>query len=502
MVCRVVESKMLGMPWISGTLSEQYYLPAEVRRVRPLVRSLLPDIVLMRADGDCSLSDSDTKTANEPALPAPAGMVQHESRAMVLGELHARPFLPLNLPLRIYHFAFMTTDEEARADRSHIAELAIAVGVSPPAPDAKYHRLDFGIWELRWEQHTEFTTYTWLTGSDAAETFAYPDPIGLGEITFTPHGKLIASVHMSVIAPGTLASHPAEGFNSLALCVINASEGAARVTTDFKVDAKGFTRFLIESKALTPSSAARLVQRLLELETYRTLALLGLPEARRAGPELQNMERELGEITQAIAAGPATETQQDLLARLSKLAAAIEAQAARTAFRFSASRAYYAQVKSRLELIDEQREGDYVTITAFFRRRLEPAIDTCAAVEDRQRRLSAQLARASDMLRTGIQFELQHQNRDLLRSMDERASMQLRLQQTVEGLSVAAISYYVIGLISYLGKGIKDAGLLPKPLTPEFLTAISVPLVVGFIFLAMRRVHHKLTRKDTGKPFV
>ena len=73
MVCRVVESKMLGMPWISGTLSEQYYLPAEVRRVRPLVRSLLPDIVLMRADGDCSLSDSDTKTANEPALPAPAG---------------------------------------------------------------------------------------------------------------------------------------------------------------------------------------------------------------------------------------------------------------------------------------------------------------------------------------------------------------------------------------------------------------------------------------------
>ncbi len=106
------------------------------------------------------------------------------------------------------------------------------------------------------------------------------------------------------------------------------------------------------------------------------------------------------------------------------------------------------------------------------------------------------------MLRTGIQFELQHQNRDLLRSMDERASMQLRLQQTVEGLSVAAISYYVIGLISYLGKGIKDAGLLPKPLTPEFLTAISVPLVVGFIFLAMRRVHHKLTRKDTGKPFV
>jgi uncharacterized membrane-anchored protein len=444
-------------------------------------------------------STSDKAAGTKPVLPAPPGLTPHEFRSLVLGELHARPFLPINLPLRIYHFAFITTDEEARADRDDIAEMAIAHGFPPPAPDAKYHRFDFGIWELRWEQHTEFTTYTWLTGRDAATPFAHPAPIGTGEIAFKPHGKLIASVHMSVIAPGKLVAHAAEGFNPLALCVIKASEGAARVTTDFQVDNIGYTRFLIESKDLTPTRAARLVQRMLELETYRTLALLGLPEARSAGPELQRMERELGEITQAIATAPDTAVQQDLLTRISKLAAAIEAQTARTAFRFSASRAYYAQVKSRLELIQEQPEGDFVTITAFFRRRLEPAIDTCTAVEDRQRRLSAQLARAADMLRTGIQFEVQHQNRDLLQSMNERASMQLRLQQTVEGLSVADISYYVIGLITYLAKGLKDASLLPKPLTPEIVTAISVPLVIAVIYLAMRRVHHKLNAKDEGK---
>jgi uncharacterized membrane-anchored protein len=441
-------------------------------------------------------SNFDMTAATNPALPGPPGMPQHEARALVLGELHARPFLPLTPPLRIYHLAFMTTDEEARADRSHIAALATAHGFAPPAPDAKYHRFDFGIWELRWEQHTEFTTYTWLTGHDAAVPFAHPDPLGSGEIAFTPHGKLIAAVHMSVIAPEKLAPHPVGSFDPLALCVIKASEDSARVTTDFKVDAAGFTRFLIESKDLTPSRAARLVQRMLELETYRTLALLGLPEARAAGPELQTMEKELGQITQAIATAPDTAAQQGLLTRLSKLAAAIEAQAAHTAFRFSASRAYYAQVKSRLELIQEQQEGDYVSITAFFRRRLEPAIDTCAAIEDRQRRLSAQLARASDMLRTGIQFELQHQNRDLLRSMDERASMQLRLQQTVEGLSVAAISYYVVGLIAYFTKGFKETGLLPKALTPEIVTAISVPLVVGTIYFAMRHVHRRLKHKE------
>ncbi len=438
------------------------------------------------------------EASRAPALPGPTGMTQHAARALVLGELHARPFLPLTLPQRIYHFAFMTSDEQARADRRAVAELATARGLAPPAPEAKYHRFPFGTWELRWEQHTEFTTYTWLTHRDAGVPFAQPDPIGAGEFAFAAPGDLIAAVHMSAVAPEALSPDPGALFNPLGLCVVDVSEGSARLVTDFQVDAKGFTRFLIESKSLTPTRAGRLVQRVLELETYRTLALLGLPEARRAGPELLRMEQDLGQITQAIAAAPDARAKEDLLARLTRIAAAIEAQQARTAFRFGASRAYYAQVKSRIELIRERQEGDYVSITAFFRRRLEPAIDTCAAVEDRQRRLSQQLARTSDLLRTGIQFELEHQNRDLLQSMNKRASLQLRLQQTVEGLSVAAISYYVVGLITYVAKGAKDLALLPKIVTPEVVTAASVPLVVLVIYLAMRRLHHKLSHEDDG----
>ena len=314
-----------------------------------------------------------------------------------------------------------------------------------------------------------------------------------GEIAFTPPGPLIAAVHMSLVAPEKLADDPTQRFNPSGLCVIDASEGSARVTTDFQVDPQGFTRFLIEFKKLTPTRAGRLVQRLLELETYRTLALLGLPVARRAGPELARMEAELSEVTQEIAKAPDPSRNQRMLQKLTRLAAEIEAQSARTAFRFGASRAYYALVRSRIELIRERQEGEYVTITAFFRRRLEPAIETCNAVEARQARLSSQLARTADLLRTGIQFELEHQNRDLLTSMDKRAQLQLRLQQTVEGLSVAAISYYVIGLITYVAKGVKDAGLLPKPLTPELVTAVAVPLVVLAMWVLMKRVHHHIT---------
>ncbi len=425
-------------------------------------------------------------------------MREHEERALVLSELHARPSLPLSMPRRVYRFAFVTGDEEAKADRLSIAELADARGVAAPARDAKHHRFDLGDWDLRWEQHTEFTTYTWSSGSDAVEPFSRPNPFAAGEFTFGPPGRLLAAVHLSIIAGDRLDDRIMERFEPQSLCVIAAADGAARLSTDFQVDSDGFTRFLIESKCLTGTRAGRLAQRVLEIETYRTFALLGLPEARRASPHLRRMERELSEITQAISATHNTASNQALLNRLSDLAAELEAQTAGTAFRFGAGRAYHALVKSRLELIQERKEGDHVSITSFFRARLDPAIETCNAIESRQERLSSQLTRTADLLRTGSQFELEQQNRDLLQSMNRRAHLQFMLQQTVKGLSVAAISYYVVGFVGYLARGFKDAGLLPQSVSPDIATAAAVPLVVLCVLALTYRVRRSMDRAEAG----
>src|SRR5208337_5096288 len=109
------------------------------------------------------------------------GMSEHEARPAILAELHARPFLPVEAPRRIYHYAFSTDEEEARDDRLAITSLAEANGVVLPPEDAKFHRFALGDWDLRWEQHTEFTTYTWSTPSGAAEPFLHPDPVAVGE---------------------------------------------------------------------------------------------------------------------------------------------------------------------------------------------------------------------------------------------------------------------------------------------------------------------------------
>ncbi len=422
------------------------------------------------------------------------GLIDHEARAAILSELHARPFLSVEAPRRVYHYAFATDHEEARADRVALAALAGANGVALSSADAKFHRLDFGAWELRWEQHTEFTTYTWSTSLGAAEPFAHPDPLATGELAFRAPGRLVVATHLSLIEGGPPCEALAQLFNPQSLCIVGAAKGAAHILTDFSVDAFGFTRLLARVNAMTALEAGRLVQRVLEIETYRTMALLGLPEARRAGPELGRMEHEIAEINQALSQKGVERTSQELLKRLSDLLAASEALSTRTAFRFGACRAYHAIVRNRLDLIREVKESPYTAISAFFSARLDPAIETCNALESRLGRLSSQVARAIDLMRTGITVELEQQNRDLLRDMNSRARLQMRLQGIVQGISIAALAYYLSGLTVYLAKGLKDAGWLPEHVTADMMAALSLPLTIFASWAFMERVRRLSTK--------
>lgn len=426
----------------------------------------------------------------------PRGFTSHEDRAKLLGELHARPFEPLSSPRRIYHFAFATDKEEARRDRKSIEDICRARGVPPPDSSAKYHLVNLAQWRLRWEQHTEFTTYTWDTAINADRIFSATElETGpLEQIAFQPPGKLLVATHMSVVDARAGLVDLAEIFDEGSLCAFNVEGGRARVSSDFQLDPAGFTRILVEENRLGEWRLGVLCQRLLEIETYRTLALWGLPMAQQITPTIEDAERELAELTRAISKSESVETDRRLLDRLIDQAAEIEAQAARTAFRFGATRAYFNIVQARLRAIgEEQTPEHHRTFSAFFARRLAPAVATCEATEARQALLSQKLTRTADLLRTRVQFAVEEQNRDLLEQMNRRARMQLRLQQTVEGLSIAAVSYYVVGLIGYMAKGANVYGI---PFHAELITAGAVPLVMLAIWLILRRVRASFAKAD------
>jgi uncharacterized membrane-anchored protein len=405
----------------------------------------------------------------------------------VLGEVHARPFRSITSPRTVLHYAFLTDTEEAARDHAWLSEFCISRGGHGPARGARHHTVPFGGGSLSWEQHAEFTTYTW-DGPAHEQTIFGQVPIKhpFGAVFRAP-GDLLVAVRLEL--RGGENKEWRSQFEESSLTVSNLEDGAAMVATDFRQDGDGMTRFLVCNRNLSDVQSGAVVQRLLEVETYRTLAMLGLFEATDLQPDIRRFEIELAELTGRMKNTSALGANQELLDKLSALAAALEAGATASTFRFGASRAYDQIVKARLETLKEEAAPGELSMAAFLARRLAPAMRTCQAIEDRQAMLSRKLARATTLLRTRVDVELEGQNRSLLESMNRRAQLQLRLQQTVEGLSVAAVSYYVVGLISYLAKAAKETGLqLPDA---NVLTGIAVPVVVLAIWWTVKRIRQQ-----------
>jgi len=425
----------------------------------------------------------------EVSIGSNARLTPHPLRAAVLGEVHARPFTPIESPRRILHFAFETAGEAGKADRAALADFCAHRQLELLKPSAKQHRVTLGGAALRWEQHSEFTTYTWELPSADAAPF-HPAASTLAEpMTGLPQpGPLLVALDLHVLAEKKKKIAFERLFDSASLAVAENSDGVALFATDFQADPSGFVRILLLDRGLGPERAGALVQRIIELETYRTLALLGLPEAQRLSPSINRIEARLVEVTEEMRRSDKLVDNHRLLDELTELAGELEAGAAASLFRFGASRAYNEIVQMRLQTIGERKVESFPTWSSFLARRMAPAMRTCVTTEERQAHLSEKLARAANLLRTRVDVELEQQNRDLLKSMNERTRLQLRLQTTVEGLSVAAVSYYVVGLFGYLVKGLHDKGV---PVDVSLATALFVPVAVLSIWFVVRRIRRR-----------
>jgi len=423
---------------------------------------------------------------------------EHPQREMLVRELHARPSEPLQAPLRVSQFAALSGEQDMNSDREHLAKLCARLGGTAPAEGAKHHTTDLGGLTVKWERHTEFCSYTFFRRAHFTEPFADTVLEELPEdwLAEVP-GTVLSAVHLALV-PGEVELPSAEEislrhFNGNPLIGNIVAGGKARVWADFRLHADHFTRILIQDKGLDKPHAGRTVQRLVELNTYRALALLALPIAQEVTPKLRDIDEALADISTRMADRSDKTSDAELLGRLSQLSAEIESIAARTSYRFGASRAYYRLVQQRLVDLRLERMGEVLTFDGFLERRMGPAMATCESTHDRQEVLAQRAARIGSLLRARVEVGLEEQNSHLLVSMNERARMQLKLQQTVEGLSVVAISYYAVGLVGYLFKAAETAG---APLNVGLATGLAVPLVVLLVWLGVRKLREEVVGGD------
>ncbi|HND97873.1 DUF3422 domain-containing protein [Plasticicumulans sp.] len=432
------------------------------------------------------------------AAPPPAflfgGLREHATRRVLDHEIHARPSEELRAPARASHLAVLSGPDGAAADRAHVAELCWRYGVEPPASNEVFHAIDLGPLRLRWERHTEFSSYTFLRAEpDQDDPFAAPPIASVPSdwLAGLP-GEVLVATHVILESGGSagrdLANMQAV-FGTTNIAGSRVLGGAAVAWSDFRIHPDGFDRLLVADHGLSPRQAGRLVQRLLEIETYRMLAMLGFPNARRSSQELNGVERRLAEITGRMTGNEAPDAEAKLLTELSDLAAEVERGAATSTYRFAASRAYRTLVERRIEELREERIEGLQTLEEFMERRLAPAMRTVEAVRERQSQLSERVARATGLLRTRVDVTLQQQNQALLASMNRRADLQLRLQETVEGLSVVVLSYYLVSLLGYLVKALSKAGL---PLNPEIVSGAAVPVALAALTWKIGRMRKAL----------
>ncbi len=434
-----------------------------------------------RANLDENTAQPVSKLAFEP----------HKHRGLILGEVHARPFRGVGVPARLLHFAFVTDHAGAERDRVALITFCEERGVAAPSTTAKQHVARLGDAVLRWEQHGEFTTYTWDVEVNEIGLFTpggglLAHPMGL----LPQPGPHLCSVDLQIL-PEMAVADPLRSFDAASLCHSRIDDGGATLSTDLKPGVDGFVRYLVVTTSDDKARIGAVAQQILELETYRSLALLGLPEAQRLGPQVRRIEDDLAHITDSMRESQGLDANNKLLDQLTQLAARLEADAAASLFRFGASGAYDDIMRARLRAIGEEVIPGRSTLEEFLTRRHVPAMRTCTAIVDRQANLSRKLARATQLLRTRVEVEIEQQNRDLLTAMNERTRLQLRLQQTVEGLSIVAISYYLVGLFSYVAKAAYELGWIKNA---TVATAISVPialLVLAFMVRRLRARHLK-----------
>lgn len=410
----------------------------------------------------------------------------HPERLALAGEVHARPPEPVQTPARASYIAVQIDTDDRVREKAHLTWLCQRHGVMPPAADATHFRCDIGAVRLKWERHGEFSGYL-LIVAGAAER-----PFGESAAALMPAGWLadipgptVAAVHVDLLsgaAEPLEAAELTEHFGGHAVAGSRIAEAAGSIYTDFRIHDDGFSRYLIFDRQLTQGQAGRTLQRVTEIEAYRMLALLALPIARRQTPRLLQIERELATLTDGIAMGGGDD--ERLLHELTRLAAEIESSVAASQFRFGACKAYDELVMRRIAELRETRLPGVQPIEEFMARRFTPAVATCNTASQRLVGLSERVARACNLLSTRVDIARERQNQALLSSMDRRAKLQLRLQQTVEGLSVAAIVYYLAGLVGYVTKGLKAGGL---KLEPDLLVGIAVPALAVLAILAVRR---------------
>lgn len=429
----------------------------------------------------------------------------HPQRETLTQELHARPFEALATPCEVFLFAKITTEQATEQEFAHLATFCQRNQLQAPPKNIRHYTVTHSQYRLRWERHGEFTTCALFMTPQQEHPFTTSPVKEVLEWFSSTEGQLLVATQLSVQSSKFESSEEVLStlFEKESLVSALLSEDEAHVWTDLRIHKSGFNRILLINNSMSAIKLGRNVQYLLDIATYRNMALLALPVAQEISHKIADIDDQLSALLGRISdtdilrltVAEAINVDSELHERLSELAMAIQLLNTQSSFRLNGSKAYYAIIKSRIMELDEHSVAGYQTIGEFIRRRLDPAMRTCDSIEKRLDDIAKRTARVVDLLRTRLDLTIEKQNHQLLGSMNDRARMQMNLQETIEGVSIAAITYYIVGLISYTTKSLAKLGL---DIQPELVAGFTVIPVALTVWYGVKQVKKRIRRNTNA----
>jgi uncharacterized membrane-anchored protein len=425
----------------------------------------------------------------------------HPQREVVTQELHARPFETINSPSEIFLFAKLTSEKVTHQEFEHLVAFCQRHQLPMPADNTRHYTATKNQYRFRWERHTEFTTCTLFMVAKSESPFETSPAADVLDWFSTTEGELLVATQISIQESNFECSEKVLSslFQVESIVSAELSQREAQVWTDLRIHESGFNRILLVNYCMSSTKLGRIVQYLLDVATYRNMALLALPIAQSTGHKIAELDERLSALLaqmsttdkNSLSISQAIKADSVLHDQLSELSLSIQLLVMQSGFRLSGSKAYYAILKNRIEELEEVKVIGRQTIGEFIRRRLDPAMLTCGSIDKRLDDIAKRTSRAVDLLRTRLDLTIEKQNHQLLESMNERARLQMNLQETIEGVSIAAVTYYIVGLIGYSTKSVAEFGI---DIHPELITGFTVIPIALIVWYGIKQIKKRIRR--------
>ena len=412
-------------------------------------------------------------------------------------ELHSRTFPVFTSPVVVTSYSYLRTRATITHEIAHVEELIKQSDIELISQNPNRMRLAGPHFNLRVDFYNEFTCYQFIFENKPETDFKHELMSLIPQDWFADiSGTLLVSMNFITQKCPTDEIDKAkflDYFGDVQIIGSHTSQGAARAWSNFIADSNKRINVLVEDQTLGPRRLGRLIQRLIDIENYRMMSLLALPVAQKSHHQIERMEQELTQIVMRLSDMGSIEHETNMLTHLYQLAAQNEQIRAHTLYRFSASSAYQLILDERLAELEDSSIKGYQTITGFYFRRMRPALRTCESAQKRLEQISNHLQRVTEMLSTSVNVCVGKQNQSMLETLAQQSKMQLRMQQTVEGLSIVAITYYASSLLTYLFKSMEKLGMVSSP---YLWTGLSVPAIALMTWLGLRWLKNRALRPD------